>query len=68
MQPEKKNQFKIALLSLTTDAKSGLGVFVSRRRRGEHGDPVRAGAGDAPRDPPCLRTAKSCSKSCASCL
>ena len=54
-----KRYFVKLLLSLTTDAKSGLGVLVSRRRRGEQGDPERAGAGDAPRDPPCLRTAKS---------
>lgn len=47
------------VLSLTTVPKSGLGVFVSRRRRGEHGDPDSAGAGEAPREPPCFRTAKS---------
>lgn len=55
----KIEEFQKYLRSLTTAAKSGLGVLVKRRRRGEQGEPERAGAGDAPREPPCLRTAKS---------
>ena len=39
--------------------------MVRRRRRGEQGEPER-GAGEAPREAPCLRTAKSWSRSCAS--
>ena len=54
-------------LSRTTAARSGLGVLVNRRRRGEQGEP-ESGAGDPPRELLCFRTAKSWSKSCASCL